>query len=273
MRISEYQKTHPSSLLFSHCSLLISISYINACNSLQQLEQCRQKLKKSSSEAENDSAECFKQILQELKQINGRLTNLEVTVNAIEQSMDSNANDILELQKDVQGLKSSIPATEEKVQQIELQNLHKSVEIQGIPHETSEVPIQIVLKMTKLKSLEITADHIDVAYRNKSKKSLVARFLQTHKRELFIATFKRSKDSNNIKATELGFKTTSFINVNEFLSYETRQLLYTVRQFKVKHNYQYAWTRNQRVYLRKTSDSTTISIKTPSDLQALIESD
>lgn len=224
--------------------------------------------KRSPSETDTDTSEMFKQILLELKQINSRIDNIEQKVTNIEDSLEFHTKEVDQLKAEVTEIKSNYPITQRKVEDLELQNLHKSVEIQGIPHESNENLNEIIVKMAEKKNLPIGTPNIDIAYRNKNNKSVYVKFLQTHVRQTFLGAFKGQE--NQISAKDLGYRSNSnLIYVNEQLSFETRRLFFLTRKFKIDHGYKYAWTVKQKVYLRKADNSPAIRIKVEDDLSSL----
>lgn len=79
----------------------------------------------------------------------------------------------------------------------------------------------------------------------------------------------KSNDDNPLTAKDLGYKTADRVFVNELLSYDVRQLFYKVWLFKKEHDYKFAWTRNQNVYVKKSSDSKAVKISSAEDLAKL----
>ena len=73
-----------------------------------------------------------------------------------------------------------------------------------------------------------------------------------------------------MNSKELGFKFDNQIYVNELLSFETRQLFYKTRKYKTEKGFKYAWTINQKVYIRVTQDSQAVLIKNEEDLYATV---
>lgn len=223
---------------------------------------------RSGSDADTDSTSAmFQQILTELKSINKRIETVETKVNSIERSLEYHIEEVDELKAKVEVLETELPPTIIKVHDLELNTLRKSIEIQGIPHDSEEKLNDIVLKLATLKSISMDINNIDLAYRNKSKKSIVIRFMQSHKRDAFLSAFKGKHD---ITAASIGFRNCSFkVYVNELLSFETRNLFYKARKLKEELQYKFVWTVNQRVYLRKDQNSNAILIKNECELVAL----
>ena len=63
----------------------------------------------------------------------------------------------------------------------------------------------------------------------------------------------------------------SEIKIFYHLTLKNQKLLYEVNAFKVAHSYQFCWTKNSRVYLRKNTTSRAIRINRLEDLYNLSE--
>lgn len=223
---------------------------------------------KSKGVADSDDSTTLKQILEQLKILNSRLTKIEDKVDKIEQSLEYHSQVVEELQSDISNIKSTLPQIEHKASESENLLLNRSVELVGIPHHADESVYDIVLKVAEKLESSVTHDNIDIAYRNKSKKSIIVRFVQTHVRNDFFKRSKSRKD-NSLTAKDIGFKKSDRIYVNGVLNFEARKLFYKTRLFKTKHDYKYVWTANQNVFLKKSDSTKALLIKSEHDLSEL----
>lgn len=165
-------------------------------------------------------------IMKKLEGMDKRLENLEDKISSMETGLNYHVKIIEDLQTDVSALKLDIPVIKKKVEEGELSVLNKCVEIQGVPHHTKESLTDIVVCIADKVSVNITKNNLDLAYRNKNKKSIIVRFVQTHYRNLFMKSFKKETMANRITSKDLGFQDKSTIFVNESLLYETRDLFF-----------------------------------------------
>ena len=95
--------------------------------------------------------------------------------------------------------------------------------------------------------------------------------MQTHVRESFLSSFKGKDDAGALVAKDSGYSSTAKIYVNELLSFETRQLFFKARKYKTDHGYRFAWTINQKVYVKESLESKAILIKSEADLSRLVK--
>jgi hypothetical protein len=66
-------------------------------------------------------------------------------------------------------------------------------------------------------------------------------------------------------------KVSPLIRIFDHLTPKNQHILVEARAFKEKFSYQYCWTKNSIVYLRKSATSRAIRIKELGDLQRLEE--
>lgn len=227
--------------------------------------------RKNKSEAEDSTSATLDQILEQLKLINSRITTIEDKINNIEHSLDYHAKEVEDLKKDVSCMKMIMPEVQRKVHEQENIILNRSIEIMGIPYDSGEKLGDIVTAVAQKHQIHVDDRNIDLAYRNKSKKSIVVRFIHTHIRNSLLKSAKANRETN-LSAKDIGYKSTEKIYLNELLGFECRKLFYLARNFKSKHNFKFAWTTNQNVYLRQKSDTKAILIKSESDLHDLEKS-
>lgn len=179
--------------------------------------------------------------------------------------------EIAELKKEVSvitgsGCNSNSSSLRESLDKIEHEKRAKSIEISGLPFGDGEDLYSVYTVLcSKLNLQSYTLNDIDQVYRIKRSKRVVVRFVQAHKRDSLMAAFKGRK----ITTQDFGFKADDRVFVNEVLSEKQSRLLYKARIFRKENNYKYLWTKNQRIYLRKTSDSEAKEITSEGSLNAL----
>ena len=121
-----------------------------------------------------------------------------------------------------------------------------------------------ILKHQKIDSISATHD-IDKIYRIKRSKRVIIKFVQSYKRDQFFNVYRK----NIMDTSMIGFKDKSKIYVNGVLSANQRELFWKARKFKQSHNYIFIWTHNQKIYLRKSADSSAVQINNEAELENL----
>lgn len=217
-------------------------------------------------------------ILDQMSIINKRLDKLEATNDEQERSIEFLHTELETTKQELDRMSHNLSESHHtspqslenlirRVEANEHANRARSIELNGIPFAKEENLVEGVEKLAKhLKFtwLNITTD-IDTVYRIKQSKRVIVKFTQTGKRDQFFQLYR--KNIANTKA--LGFKDDQKIYINEVLSKDQANLFWMVRTFKKNYNYKYVWTANQRIYIRKSTDSDAIQIKSKADLDTL----
>ena len=216
-------------------------------------------------------------ILNKLSTIDRRLDQLEKKQQDIENSVDFAHSEITDFKTKQSQLEAKVEQLEKKLESYNSLNARvvasennaraKCLELNGIPPTKGENLMEGFLKITKHLNKKFINPILDIdsIYRIKQTKRVVIKFLHSYKRNQFFQTYKK----NILNTCDIGFQESSKIYVNEVLSPEQNALLWRARNFKKTANYKYIWTFNQRIYLRKDSDSDAIQINTDSDLEDL----
>lgn len=116
-----------------------------------------------------DSGAFLREIRDYIKTMNERMSKIEEKVSGIEESLNYHSEAVEELKSDVSTIKSVLPSIRQKVESHEHQTLNKSIEIQGIPHQSDESLVDIVLSIAHKRKVNIDPNNIDLAYRNRTK--------------------------------------------------------------------------------------------------------
>ena len=224
----------------------------------------------------------FNPLNDKISGITRSLNKIEQQVKDIEIEQVDQAKAILFLGDEVEHIKQSVDSVKAELKEttiktgeidvlkssiskMEFERRAKFVEINGIPPRKGEDLMEALkILVTKLEVAVSPVDN-DTVYRIKTTKRVVIRFQSTHKRDLFFKAFR----GTNICGNDLGFQTTEKIYINEVLSPEQHQLLYKARKARKDKNYAHIWTFHQRIYMKKTSDSDMIEIKSEEGLKNL----
>ena len=223
----------------------------------------------TSSSQEEMEKSSLQAIMAKLNEIEKRIVNIEEKVSGIESSFEYHVEVVEQLKSDVKQINDVLPVIQSRTEEQQLLTQQKTIEIQGIPSHSDESGIDIVNAIAKKVGVKLTSDNIDLVYRTRNKKSLIVKFLQTHRRNDFYKKFKKAAKESRVTTADIGYKDSNNIFVNEHLTFEQRKLFYQARMFKMKNDYKHVWTANHRIYLRLTQDSPQIPIKSIEDLNAL----
>lgn len=201
--------------------------------------------------------------------IDSKFESIDSKISSLENSLQYHSDTVDGLLSDVSALKSDMSvmkSMQDSLKDIDLETAGKCIEIQGLPSSHSENRLDIVKAIGNLVECPITNENIDYVYRNK-RGNIVAKFIQTHKRNALLEKAKSKSKAQPIMAKDIGYRMSpNRIYVNEFLLYDTRELFYKVRLFQKQYNYKYSWTTNQKVFLREKEGSSALRINSLKDL-------
>jgi hypothetical protein len=157
-----------------------------------------------------------------------------------------------------------------------LQDPSRQVMIRNIPTTKDENLSGIVTKIATIKNMTITTSDftclraVSTAKTNSSKITPPNIIITFHNNE-HKNTFKKRAETditiNNIIPDQTD--NTNIIYIEENLPPATRELFWKTRTFKTKHKYEYAWTKNGSIYLKKNTDTRAQRIESTEQLQEL----
>jgi hypothetical protein len=173
----------------------------------------------------------------------------------------------------LQSMPTAVPLNMQ--QQQPNQNTNKQLIIMNIPYNKDEQLQEAILKISQLKQMLLTKEdftcfralsriektnhptppHIIIQFGSNIKKN---QFRQRTEQPITIGKIFTDHPFNN-----------SPIYINENLPKQARSIYYHTRQYKNKHRYKHAWTRDGNIFIRQTDTSPTHQIKTVDDLNNL----
>jgi hypothetical protein len=221
----------------------------------------------------------LKPIDAKLSDLNTAIQNLKSRMAAFEEEQKEHAHSLNFLGDEITDIKAQLEEVQQQSKATEVDYMQdilermehdkraRSVELYGIPYGAGENLMEAASRIIKKLDLEMEKDNIDQIYRIKQTSRVIIRFLQSHRRDEFWAEFKNKQ----IGLKDLGFKDDGKLYINEVLSKSQYELLYKARNFKKANKFKYLWTRNQRIYLRKTQDTDVIEVKSFLTLTSLAE--
>lgn len=190
------------------------------------------------------------------------------------------------VKKELQRLSSKVAELTIKVGNIglEIDNLQQysyqyNAKLVGVPqrnakesaYETSSLCADLFYAI----GADISIYDIDTAHRVPSRKQdgkpnpIICKFVRRLAKDDVMS---RRRDACKVDPTTIGFPrscSVSSIRIYDHLTPKSQQVLYEARKFKEENDYQFCWTKNGIVYLRKTADSRAERINDLDDLTKL----
>ena len=186
----------------------------------------------------------------ELKQARSRLDELIVKTDAIGQAVDEVEEDSYKFNLKVVGLPE-------------------------IKEESAEGTSSLCVKLFREMGAEVTIHDIDMAHRVPTReahggpKPIVCKLVSRLARNKVINL---RNESHNLCPANLGLAESvnlSNIRIFDHLTPRMQSIFYEAKRFKTRHQYQFCWTKNSSVYLRKNAESRAVKIKHIEDLRKL----
>lgn len=151
----------------------------------------------------------------------------------------------------------------------------QNIEVIGVPETKDESAVELIIKVAAQTGVKLQSSEIEFAHRVQPRRpasagasrAIVARFRQRSTKDAVVAA---SRKHRNITSKELGMGgEIKKIYVNEHLTKENKQLLKLCKEKSSQYHYKYVWTKNCRIYMRKTDTSPPFPILSLQDLDKI----
>ncbi|KOB79524.1 Zinc finger DNA binding protein [Operophtera brumata] len=213
-----------------------------------------------------------------IKNQNDAITNSN---NDIKQSMDYVSEQIKDLQNKISNLEGEkntmtkqMDMIDVRIDNLERINKKSSIEIRNVPRRPKEGKKELFNMIQKLYSVIDSQDMTDAyqlrdVYRLPSKpdsttSTIVAEFSNTLAKDNFIQKVKKySKNKyEQLNSKHLGINDPkTFIYISEHLTVKATRLFYLARDVAKTQGFDFCWTSNGRVFLRKKENAPHILVK------------
>lgn len=220
----------------------------------------------------------IKQQNKEIKNSNEEIERSLEFLNFQYEEMKSKVND---LQKERKEHVTQIFYLEKKVEDLERNIKSSSIEIRNVPvidkHESKDDLTLLVQNTCKVLKIDVPNNAIRDVYRLRAKNNkndtIIADFssiLVKNKVILGLKSFNNDNPEQKLNSAIIGIKGQSCpIYISESLTAKGRRLFFLARELAKTQNFKYCWTSNGRVFLRKTSDTAHIEVKSENQLATI----
>lgn len=176
------------------------------------------------------------------------------------------------LSKENETLKKEFQNTNKVILNMENCSNERKLELHGIPKTQNEDLHDIILKISDNFDQKIKKEDIDNIYRVEHKTELrknspiVVSFLRKTDKDKFLTMRKR----RSLYTNELNLgENRSQIFINEYLSKNTKELLWKTKKLKEEKKYKYVWTKGGTIFIKKNENSEVLKINTREDLEKI----
>ena len=216
--------------------------------------------------------------------ISATTTELEKSLTFVSDQLSSLESKITSLEKERSSMMLKLSALEEKLEISERNNVKASIEIRNVPKQVKEsktMLFEMIKCLSKKLNTSTDLSTIRDVIRQPSKKekntsNITVEFSNTLDKTHFLAAVKEynKKNSNSkVSSSHLGLSGTpqTPIYIAEHLTTLTKRLFYLARNYAKSNQYNYCWTSDGRVFLRKNADSQSIVVKSDQQLKQLAQ--
>lgn len=255
-------------------------------------ERKKRKYEEADGTLTNQMMEMFKALSEEqnkhFHQLQTSVNDLRAQNNVLTKSVEtmSNRNDeflekIHKLESERIEDKKIITYLEEKIEILERKTRITGVEFRNVPKihgEKKEDVLNVVTKVLKVLNIDVQPNDIKDTYRLNTKDStaspIITEFTTVFLRDKVLRTV---KDFNKKKGKGERLNTQHInphtpmrpVYVSETLTQKAQRLFYLARMFQKTHDYDFCWTSNGTVYLRKKENLPQIKITSEADIEQL----
>lgn len=202
----------------------------------------------------------------ELKEINKKLSEQS-------ERLENALQCITHLQVENSQLRKEIKRLYEKNEDLEQYSRANTIEINGFPEDKNESVCEIVKSIGAAIKVPITDEMIDACHRLrrrpgfKGPRGIIVKFVRRFTKDEFL---KGRKVYRDLSTRHLDRTDDVPIYIKESLSPGRRKLFFNTRMANKQLKYEFVWTKNGNVLMRKNQDSAIISIRNEEDLAELL---
>lgn len=215
--------------------------------------------------------------------ISGQFEDFKKENSELRKLLSSTSSELKVLKKENEALKENLSSIANRVKALEDETLKQqqwvrlqNIEITGIPECKGEDTFHIVQKVVHHLGVTIDPSEIEFAHRVQPRRvasaerarPIVARLRSRITKDQIIASARKHRNMNT-KDLGMGGENTR-IFVNEHLIKENKILLSLCKQKAKEVNYKYIWTKNCRIYVRKSEMSPAILINSSTDVSRMV---
>ena len=259
----------------------------NACeerimqNCIRQLnekfdERFNLKLKEAIDELtlkHEDELEALKVEIKEIKTsqefICANYDNLKKEYDLLRNQNKQQADEIQKLRSNSKDLEKQSEVELNKIDQLEQYGRRQNLEFHGVPEEKDEDPTEIVMKICNTIGVSLERKEVSIAHRLPKKRNedkppaIIAKFISAETRNNI---YKKRKQSRNLDKNIFPIAGMMNLYINENLTQSRKRLLWKTKQAMKCKDYQFIWTRNGKIFVRREATSDAILIESEYDI-------
>lgn len=201
------------------------------------------------------------------------LMNVSICEANLQNSLDKIRTDVNSIAEQNSLLKKENAFLKSEVAYLRQQINSNTLKVSNVPVTDNENLVEIFLQICNLANFEIKKEAISDCFRLKNRSALstpliIVKFVRILDKKALLRHLKEKATRINVNDI-VPTGTDLQIYISEYLSPENASLFKEARILKKNGEIKHAWTRNGKIFVRKSENSTVKKIFTKSDLQKL----
>ncbi|KAH9372022.1 hypothetical protein HPB48_016261 [Haemaphysalis longicornis] len=233
-------------------------------------------MSKNKSESDRETRSELRDLRADIKEMTNGVEFMEKEFEAMKKQLAKERNERLSLKQENEKLRAKCKENESKIEELhrrlvqcEQYSRRSNVEIKGFVEAENEDVTDLVSKLGAAIGEPISADDIEVCHRvptrQEGKSNVVVQFKSRSKRDVVLEKARK----NRIKNSSVGISNEGAEFVNDHLCPFLKKLLAQAIAKKREHQWRFVWTRNGRIYARKSEASDSVRIQSERDLEKI----
>lgn len=208
--------------------------------------------------------------LDTLVEVKNSVEDLKMQINDLTKEVQKYKNKTLQLEKQLRERETRIETLENRMMDMENYSRRKNIEIVGLKKQNNENLMETFSKICKKIEVEdkINAKDIDIIHRIPNRKddkyqTVIIKFNNHNTRNIILEKRRMKINNNDI----YGDGDTREVYINENQSKEFKSMFWEIKKEALRQGYAYIWSRNGKIYIRKSQNGKKILVRKLSDIQ------
>lgn len=211
-----------------------------------------------------------------LEVCHGKLDDTQGVVKEQKEAISSLLQTIEILRTQNNSLKREVVELKDRVDDLEQYSRMNSIEIQGVPETVGEAAEEVVGRVIEATGLRFDPSMIDTCHRLPSNtagstvappRGIIVKFVRRVDKEKVLQA--RQRTGKVINTLDLGWTMNNPVYINECLSPNRKRLFAMVRARRKTANFQFAWTKRGKIFVKRRPGEPAIHIKNIEDIEKI----
>lgn len=226
----------------------------------KMIDEFRQDMKREFREFSRD-------IRKELVEVKASLDFFNTQFEELKAAVSSMQKENTTLKEECAILKKEVKECQTRLIESEQYSRNKNLEIKGLKAEADENLMQVLNRLGERVGEPIDSNDVEVIHRvpqrkNDTDKNVIVQFVWRTKRDVVLQKSRKLR----LSCTDFDVSSSAPVFINEHLCPDLKRLLGKTVKRRREHGWKFSWTKNGRIFVRKSELSPTIHVKDEDDL-------